>query len=93
MKFLSKGKDGGPESSVTGYWLIEVKSLFSIVLLRFDGLSREAYHTHTFNSWSLLLKGTLLETLKNGLRHIYHAPWPIITKRETYHKVDSLGVS
>ena len=50
MRLFFKSKDGGPDSSVTGYWLIESKKLFSIVLLKFDGRSREAYHTHAFNA-------------------------------------------
>lgn len=41
MKLFKKMKDGGKESTVTGYWLIECKSLFSIVLLKFEGDSRE----------------------------------------------------
>lgn len=36
MKLFSKSHDGGKDSGVTGYWLIESKSLFSIVLLRFS---------------------------------------------------------
>ena len=52
MKVLYKGKDGGNLSTVTGYWLIECKNLFSIVLLKFEGESREAYHTHAFGAIS-----------------------------------------
>jgi hypothetical protein len=33
MNFLNKTKDGGPESTVWAYWLIEIKSLFSVALL------------------------------------------------------------
>lgn len=29
MKFLSKAKDGGAESTVTGYWLVEIKPLLN----------------------------------------------------------------
>ena len=61
MKLFHKAKDGGPASTVTGYWLIESKRFFSIVLLRFDGPSREAFHTHAFNSISWVVKGVLLE--------------------------------
>ena len=53
-------KDGGPESTVTGYWLIEYKPLFSIVLLKFEGKSRDAFHTHAFNSLSWLISGNFL---------------------------------
>lgn len=94
MKLFYKGKDGGPESSVTGYWLCEIKGLFSIVLLKFEGESREVYHEHAFNSISWLLGGVLVETLINRRVNIYYPSLkPIITKRNTYHKVDSYGTS
>lgn len=59
MKIFRKMKDGGGDSTVTGYFLIEIKSLFSVVLLRFDGESRDAYHEHAFNcvSWLLAAAG------------------------------------
>ncbi len=60
-KFFFKSKDGGPDSNVTGYWLIESKRFFSVVLLRFDAGSREAFHDHAFNAWSLVLGGLLKE--------------------------------
>lgn len=94
MKFLEKGKDGGPESNVTGYWLIEVKWLFSVVLLRFDDGSREAYHDHAFNSVSWLLTGALDEHHKDGRLQWYLPSWrPIRTPRETFHRVFSHGTS
>jgi hypothetical protein len=94
MKLFWKGKDGGTESRVTGYWLIEWKRLFSIVLLRFDGKSREAFHTHAFNSMSWLLKGKLLEEFIDGKGHyIMPSLRPIWTPRSCFHKVDSKGVS
>lgn len=43
MKLFQLVKDGGPESSVWAYVLCEFKSLFSVMILRFDGASREAY--------------------------------------------------
>jgi len=94
MKFFKKMKDGGPESTSTGYWLVEIKSLFSIVLLRFDGRSREAFHTHAFNCISWVLRGGLRETMFNGMsstKILYHLPSfiPFITRRTDFHKVDS----
>jgi len=59
-------KDGGPDSTVTGYWLIESKKWFSIVLLKFEGKSREAFHTHAFNAISWLLKGKLIEHIRSS---------------------------
>lgn len=61
MKFFSLCKDGGPESTVWGYFLCEIKPLFSIALLRFENGSRDAYHSHAFNCVSWVLKGKLRE--------------------------------
>lgn len=100
MKLFSWGKDGGPESKVSGLWLVEIKSLFSVVLLRFDDGSREAYHSHAFNSMSWLFKGLLLEKctgyIAGGNEHYnaYAPSWlPIITRRTTMHQVVSFGTS
>lgn len=92
MKIFKRMKDGGPESTVTGYWLIEAKSLLSVAILRFDGKSREAYHNHAFNCISWVLKGKLTETMLDGLVREYPPSWrPFITTREDFHKVDSDG--
>lgn len=92
MKFLFKAKDGGPESNVTGYWLFESKRFGSIVLLRFDRGSREAFHSHAFNAVSWILKGQLLEIVKDGDKeelavHIKPSWKPLFTTRERMHKV------
>lgn len=94
MRLLHVGKDGGPESTVWGYWLAEIKSLFSIVLLKFVGRSREAFHSHAFNSVSWVLSGRLTEQMLDGTIKV-HTPSlrPIITRRSTFHKVDSDGVT
>lgn len=90
MKLFKKMKDGGNESTVTGYWLIEWKSAFSIVLLRFDGASREAFHTHAFNSLSWVLKGSLREEMRDGRIYDLHpALLPFLTSRKDFHKVSS----
>ena len=83
-------KDGGPYSTVLGYWLVELKRLFSIVLLRFDGASREAFHNHAFNSVSWVLKGRLIEEHLDGRIEV-HKPGlrPVVTRRSTFHKVSS----
>ena len=94
MKLFKKMKDGGPESTVTGYWLIEAKSLFSIAILRFDGKSREAFHNHAFNCFSWVLKGKLTETMLDGrVRHYLASFKPFVTTRQDFHKVDSDGVT
>jgi len=88
MGILVKRKDGGPESKVYA-WGLEFKSLFSILLLKFEEGSREAYHSHAFNSISWILSGLLEE-------HFQTLAWsdvlrpsfkPIKTYRYTKHKV------
>lgn len=61
MRFFFKRKDGGPKSTVTGFWLVEWKSVFSIVILCFHKGSREAYHSHAFNALTWWLKGEVDE--------------------------------
>lgn len=93
MRLFQYGKDGGPESTVWGWFLIEFKSLFSIVLLCFEDGSREAYHNHAFNCYSWVLKGKLEENiLEDASKNIYTPSLkPIHTKRDTFHKVVSTG--
>ena len=94
MRFMNWEKDGGEESTVTGLYIVEIKSLFSIVLLKFSGDSREAYHSHAFNCWSWLLKGRLYERFLSGQMRIHEpAMKPFPTYRTTFHKVSSMGDS
>jgi hypothetical protein len=94
MKLFYHGKDGGPDSVVEGWWLVEIKSLFSISLLRFSNGSREAFHSHAFNSISWVLRGLLLEQHLNKAYKYYSPSFePIVTKRNTFHKVTSFGDS
>lgn len=91
MSILFKSKDGGAESSVTGYWLCEFKSLFSVVLLRFDGASRECYHDHAFNCFNWVLRGELHETMLDGkVRHFPASARPFGIYRDDFHKVSSV---
>lgn len=97
MKLFFKGKDGGPESNVTGYWLIEAKGLFSVVLLRFDEGSREAYHNHAFNALSWVFKGLAHEHVMDEhaaagrfepmVIDLKPSFKPVYTPRERMHKV------
>jgi hypothetical protein len=95
MKFLRKAKDGGPKSTVTGYWLAEIKSLFSIALLKFEDGSRAEYHSHAFNSLSWVLKGRLREEHLEEPEPEYHGPdlLPVVTRRDTFHRVYSQGTT
>lgn len=93
-RFFYKKNDGGKESGVVGYFLIEWKPVFSIGLLRFSAGSREAYHTHAFNAYTWWLKGHVEEE-----QYLHHARWrcdrktfkpslkPKFTPRDNCHKV------
>lgn len=96
MQFLRVNKDGGQESNAHAYWLIEIKCLFSIALIKFSGKSRECFHNHAFNSISWLLRGGLKEEFLDTSKpaNIYRPSFiPIFTKRVTLHKVSSVGDS
>lgn len=86
--FFFKKKDGGSESKVTGYWVVECKSLFSIVLLKFDKGSREVYHSHAFNAITWWLWGNVVEHLTNGGNKTFVPSLvPKYTPRSCFHKV------
>lgn len=94
MRWFWKAKDGGKYSTVTGYWLVEAKRLFSVVLLRFGPGTRENFHSHAFNGISWVLRGRLTEEHRYGDRIEYRPSWwPVITKRDTFHRVRSEGTS
>lgn len=88
MKFLKYGKDGGKDSTVTGFWLIEIKSLFSIVLLKFEIGSREDYHNHAFHALSWFISGEVDEMHLDG-RILNWRPSivPKLTLRSCFHRV------
>ena len=100
MRLLWNHKDGGSESRVWCYG-IEFKSLFSVILLRFEDGSREAYHSHAFHCLNWVVKGELWEVryfpddcIGDG-SHDYYKYFtslvPFIIKREYLHKVSSKG--
>lgn len=92
MLFCKLSKDGGEESRVWGLYLIEIKNLFSVVLLKFKDGSREAYHNHAFDAVSWVMKGELQENLIEGQVNRYRPSFkPIYTGRDTFHKVVSVG--
>lgn len=93
MKWFFKAKDGGPESNVTGYWLVECKSLFSIVLLRFDEGGREAFHNHAFSAISWVLSGLIREELleTNYDNWLDASIKPIYTSRKRFHRVQGIA--
>jgi hypothetical protein len=88
------GKDGGPESRVWGFWLLRWKRVCTIALLKFEPGSRDAYHSHAFNSTSWLLRGELVEKHLGGDVQVHRPSLrPIRTFRDTFHKVFSRGTS
>lgn len=91
MKLFSKAADGGKGSGVTAYFLIEWKRFFSIALLHFAPGSREAYHEHAFNAWTLWLKGRVLEYVLDGAGCDIVNPWSAgslkYTPRDLMHKI------
>lgn len=94
MKLFRKSHDGGADSGVTGYWLIEAKSLFSIVLLHFSPGSREAFHSHAFNALTWWLKGDVLEYFNKAEGYAaavprkWHPSWkPKFTPKTCFHKI------
>lgn len=91
MRFLNKSHDGGKDSGVTGYFLIEIKSLFSIVLLKFNKGTREAYHNHAFNALTFWLKGNVLEHKLDGQTLEWKSGNVKYTPRDNFHKVEALS--
>lgn len=87
MKFLWNDKDGGPESK--GWiWGLEIKSLFSILVVRFLQGTRPVYHTHAFSAISWLFAGGLKEeTLGYGSKKYFSSFIPIWTPWHRYHQV------
>ena len=90
MKLLWNDKDGGPESK--GWiWGIESKRFGSVVLLLFRRGSRNAWHSHAFNSISWVLSGGLLEEILAGVKRLYFPSLrPVRTSRLTFHRVKGL---
>lgn len=88
--------DGGKDSGVTAYFLIEWKKVLSIGLLYFKG-SRDALHDHAFNAFTWWLSGTVVEeSWVEDAAHFRMLPvektfspsfWPKYTPRKLIHKI------
>lgn len=88
LKFLTKCKDGGPDSPVDAYVLFEIKNLCSVMLLKFNKGGREAFHTHAFDAFTWFLKGDLLEEDADGTTYKYSRSWaPKFTPKSKNHRV------
>lgn len=89
MRLFQTAPDGGKDSGVTGFFLLEFKHL-SVVLLKFKDGSREAYHDHAFNALSWIIKGRFLEKRLDGKETLYTPSLkPKVTKKNCFHKVIS----
>jgi len=85
-------KDGGEDSNVHGYFLCEIKSLFSIAVLVFEDGSRDAYHSHAFNAVSWIIGGVLVEEhIDKPNNMLLPSIRPVYTPRSCFHKVTSFG--
>lgn len=91
MKILFNRYDGGADSGVTGYWLIEWKRVFSIVLLRFGPSTREVLHSHAFHALTWWLRGEAREHHADG-RVLTWRPSlrPKWTPRSVCHRIEPL---
>lgn len=88
-RIFYKKPDGGRDSGVTAFFLIEWKPVLSICLLRFSQGSREAYHTHAFNALTWWLKGNVQELFYPTRRGRSWSPSiiPKYTPRSSCHKI------
>lgn len=91
MRIFEWAPDGGKDSGLKGFYIIEIKSLFSIVLLDFQKGTRDAYHTHAFNAWTLWLKGKVFEYHLDGTVKKFKAGMLKKTPRSTFHKIEPAG--
>lgn len=91
MKFLQWGTDGGKESGVNGFWLFEIKSLFSLVILFFNKGTRENYHSHAFNAYTFFIYGEIEEQILNSNTKIWKPSiYPKYTPKSRFHRVKAL---
>ena len=91
MRFFSKVKDGGSKSPVDGYFLFELKSVCSVVLLKFNQGGREAFHTHAFNAYTWFICGSLREEKYDGSYYDYvKSVLPKYTPRDNNHRVAAI---
>lgn len=95
IEIFKKSYDGGKDSGVTGYWLIEWKSGISIVLLRFGKGSRDAFHSHAFHALTWWISGKVKEEFVDGSKVKKWKPSfiPKFTPRGCFHKIIAKKVS
>ena len=88
MNLFSVAIDGGKKSGVTGFWFVEIKGLFSVVLLKFAEGSREVFHSHAFNAVTWFIRGRVTEHHVDGRARMWRPSFkPKYTPRSCFHKV------
>lgn len=91
MNIFCKRADGGKDSGVTAYFLIEWKAVISIAILHFREGSREGFHSHAFNALTWWIRGAVIESKPDGYSKNYYPSFiPKYTPRENCHKVTAL---
>ena len=94
MRILQKAKDGGQNSPVDAYFLIELKGLFSIALLKFNRGTRENLSSHAFDALTWFICGALIELDISGDMYLYkRSILPKFTRKSKIHKVIALNDS
>lgn len=87
-RLFYKKPDGGNNSGVTAYFLIEWKILFSIGILHFKEGTREAYHNHAFNALTWWIKGKVTEIkIDKSEKDFKPSLIPKYTSKDNFHKV------
>lgn len=91
LKLFEKCKDGGPQSPVDAYVLIEWKRAFSVLFLKFNKGCREDYHSHAFNALTWFVKGNLVEERlaqdKVQYKRYTLSVLPKVTLKDNLHRV------
>jgi len=94
LKLFQWAKDGGPESHVDAFFIVEIKPLFSIAILRFNEGTRENFHSHAFNAWTLWLGDAwVAEETPDGKKKFWHGGTWKFTPRTLMHRVRAVFTS
>jgi hypothetical protein len=89
--FFKMSYDGGQNSGVTGFWVIEWKPVFSLVFLKFNKGTREAYHNHAFSAITFWLWGEAIEHHLDGtIKKWYPSFLPKYTPKDCFHKIEAV---
>jgi hypothetical protein len=92
VRFMEWAPDGARDANLWGFYFIEIKPLFSIVLLRFKDVETtpEAFHTHAFNAWTIWLSGAVLEEDVDGNSRSFFRGDTKYTPRSKFHRITAM---